>query len=206
MKTSFRRKLLVTMLLPLVSGCGGSQGQTVGPGHSAAPPAVVEFSGTVNVPASGGSVALPSDPANNETISATFPSLPAQESIAVTTFTGLSGAPSPTTNIWSPACPWPIDEIQLVFASGFQLSSTPAITFASDRIQGNPAYYYIELFDADSSPVTVTAQSKISVSSSWPPKTAVLPSLNTSWQIIQGHRNMIEIVASTDPDVPCTGT
>jgi hypothetical protein len=189
-------RLLLLVAAVSVGGCGGSQGSMPGPPQGGGPPAVSVVTGEVTIPASGAQVTLPADSVSGDSLSATFPMLAASISVQVTTTGGPADATPPTASIWSPNCPWPLEDVQFVFASAQSFSAVPSLTFTSPRIVGSPTYYYDEIFDADSSSMSPIAAQKVSTASSWPAQTAILPSMPIQWSAISGHRYIIEIVPS----------
>lgn len=163
---------------------------------------VSESSQAVTIPAGGGQVRLPAT--KSDQVVASFASISNQLSVAVSAFDGLGISP-PTKNIWS-SCPFPLEQLQFVFPISLALPSTPTITITTMRLQDQPAYYYAEWFDADTSPVTFFADATVSASSSWPANTVVLPAITTLWQVISGHRYVLEVVESSATPQSCTGT
>lgn len=198
-------RLLAVLLAFTVSACGGGSGSPAGNGQQPRPaggPIILERSGTVSVTAAGGTVSLPA--AGSDTLTATFPRLGSPQNIDVISFTGPAAAASPQVNAWSPQCVWPTEEIQMEFPSVSLLAQTPALQISSPRING-AQYFYLELFDADASPVKVIAQERLSVAPTWPQHSAVLPAINARWNVIADHHYYFEIVSSTDAALDCTG-
>gem|GEM_PF-5145827 len=202
---------MLCLLTVMLAACGGAANVGSDPGGANGAPNIASAAATVNIPATGGKVSLPvptTSPAqpNGDSISADFPALPSQIPVAVTDFDGGVVAAPATNNIWGTTCPAPLEQIALVFPTALQLPATPSITISSSRISGNPTFYYNELFDADTTPGTIIAREKVLTSSSWAPETAVLPSMDATWNIIAGHQYVFEVVASTDPNLSCTNT
>jgi hypothetical protein len=186
-------------------------------GSSGGLPVSIAF-GVVDVPPSGGAVALPTEVPSPEptnytgyTFSATFPTLAAGTSITVTDFGGDADVALPPANIWGATCPVPLQDVQMVFPAALTISSTPSITIANLNSftitnfpsPANAPYYYNELFDGSTTPSTVIASEKVNHSSTWPAGTIILPSMNVPWSIVPGHRYVFEIVSSTGQFLTC---
>lgn len=191
-----------------LAACGGGVPTAPQPNRAGGSPAMYVASAQVSVSASGGPVSLPVPtpgglPIDGDNISANFPPIPAATEITATDYDGLAVA-APSTSAWS-GCPWPLEQIVLVFPSDFSITATPSITISSARVSPSTAYYYNELFDADSNPSATIASEKVTASSAWPSQTVVAPSMPGPWMVTKGHRYIFEIVPSTAAGTPCSG-
>lgn len=196
------------LLTLLLCACGGAGG-TTSPGLPSGPPAISLAESVVTVPIGGGEIALPNpstSPATTggDTLTANFPAISVSTQINVTDFGGSALKP-PATNIWGSTCPWALEQIQFVFPISSSLAETPSFVITSLRIPGSPAFYYSELFDADTTPSIIIAAQKVDVASDWPSQTVIIPRMSANWTITAGHRYVFEIVASTDPNPSCSG-
>lgn len=197
--------------------CGSSAQDVPNPGGLNLPPISISEA-TVTIPAAGGIVALPTAPSpepsnySGYTMTATFPAVPVTTSVSVSDVGGPDVA-TPPTNIWGATCPFPLQEIEMVFPAALTMSSTPSIAIsnlnsiaaANFLSQANAPYYYNELFDSSTTPSTVIASEQVSYSSTWPAGTVTLPSMKTAWSIVAGHRYVFEIVSSNGQFLSCSG-
>lgn len=196
---------LLSMTLPVLTGCSGASAAASSPPADVSGPAVLTASGNYALGAQATTITLPALAASSDTFVATFPAMSAPTSLSVELADGPSTFTIPQAQaIWAPKCPWPLETIGMMFSNNESLSATPQIAFTTSRLDLKPAYFDAVL--ADSTAGTIVAQQQVAVAGNTPTGSGEIPSMNSAWNVVAGHQYVMEIAASTSQFLSCSGT